>query len=382
MKWMIEKDALDPVQERIIEDVINDEFSNHWISGYAGTGKTIVLTHIIELLINKHPKMSFCFLTYTHALKDLVGTGLSKKARDKINIQTADSFNKSSQEYDFIFIDEIQDLKKDKIDLIVFKCNHLIVAGDPDQSIYPGRVKESELLKILGNAKLHVLKDMQRLTQRLFQIAQIIQPEAKFSSNATVNSEGVNAQEIIGKNFDDECVQIYDLAIKFSKLEDPCAILLPKHDQVYAFAKAISISKINGIPPIPQKVLGLNDYDSFNNYFMKNKIPLRFLGSNNGSLPESDETKIIYLMTYHSAKGLDFSNVFLPNITDQYYLDAKPKSLSNEFGERRLFFVAVTRCKQNLYFGRHGKRHWLLDTIPDERIDSYQPPRRVLGAKR
>ena len=61
--------------------------------------------YLITLLkINKHPKMNFCFLTYTHALKDLVGTGLSKKARDKINIQTADSFNKSSQEYDFIFI--------------------------------------------------------------------------------------------------------------------------------------------------------------------------------------------------------------------------------------------------------------------------------------
>ncbi|MEK7075195.1 MAG: ATP-dependent DNA helicase [Patescibacteria group bacterium] len=74
----------------------------------------------------------------------------------------------------------------------------------------------------------------------------------------------------------------------------------------------------------------------------------------------------IKIMTIHSAKGLEFKNVFVVNMVDQRFpsRDRKeaieiPKELVKEIlpegdihlqEERRLFYVAMTRAKQNLYF--------------------------------
>lgn len=67
MKWMIEINNLDPQQSRILEDVTTNDEKTHWIAGYAGTGKTIVITHAIERIIARSRSASVCFLTYTHA---------------------------------------------------------------------------------------------------------------------------------------------------------------------------------------------------------------------------------------------------------------------------------------------------------------------------
>ena len=64
------------------------------------------------------------------------------------------------------------------------------------------------------------------------------------------------------------------------------------------------------------------------------KVPLRYLGNDYGSLRESDVRSISYVMTYHSAKGLDFDTVFLPQL-------AKGRTFwkDDEGIDRRLFFV-------------------------------------------
>jgi superfamily I DNA and RNA helicase len=41
---------LDAVQRRTIDVVVKSHSKNHWIKGFAGTGKTIVLTHILKRL--------------------------------------------------------------------------------------------------------------------------------------------------------------------------------------------------------------------------------------------------------------------------------------------------------------------------------------------
>jgi superfamily I DNA/RNA helicase len=80
-------------------------------------------------------------------------------------------------------------------------------------------------------------------------------------------------------------------------------------------------------------------------------------------------------MTYHSAKGLDFNNVFLPELTEDINLDAKDGSFSNAENERRLFFVAITRSKENLYLSYHGTQHYLLSYLPEECIEDFVAPR-------
>jgi hypothetical protein len=81
---------------------------------------------------------------FTHALKDLVESGLSDVARDRVVIETAQRFERSNTgPFDHILVDELQDLTVQQIRQILEKGKHGIAAGDPDQEF--GKVKPDEI---------------------------------------------------------------------------------------------------------------------------------------------------------------------------------------------------------------------------------------------
>jgi len=375
MQWMISINELGAQQARILDDVSTDTSKTHWIAGYAGTGKTVVITHAIERLVARTRNASICFLTYTHALKDLVYSGLSEKALSRVTIETIDTFATNGERYDYILVDEIQDVTESAIQKIFSRAEHVIAAGDPDQSIYLGRVDPSSLRQLLGGARKHTLKHIQRLSLKTFQLATAILPEAEIVKGAEVRGEGNNGKIIKGSSKKDEFLKVFAEAFRVSSIEQPSAVLFPTHDQIHEFSSVIADSNGWGMPPKREKRGRITSYESFNDFFLKRKSPLRFLGSNNGSLPESDEVRLVYLMTYHSAKGLDFNNVFLPDLTSEVKLDAKWRHLSKEENERRHFFVAITRSKENVYFSYHGERHPLIDYLPEECLEDFVAPR-------
>ncbi len=375
MQWMISINELGAQQARILDDVSTDTSKTHWIAGYAGTGKTVVITHAIERLVARTRNASICFLTYTHALKDLVYSGLSEKALSRVTIETIDTFATNGELYDYILVDEIQDVTESAIQKIFSRAEHVIAAGDPDQSIYLGRVDPSSLRQLLGGARKHTLKHIQRLSLKTFQLATAILPEAEIVKGAEVRGEGNNGKIIKGSSKKDEFLKVFAEAFRVSSIEQPSAVLFPTHDQIHEFASVIADSNGWGMPPEREKRGRITSYEAFNDFFLKRKSPLRFLGSNNGSLPESDEVRLVYLMTYHSAKGLDFNNVFLPDLTAEVKLDAKWRHLSKEENERRHFFVAITRSKENVYFSYHGQRHPLIDYLPEECLEDFVAPR-------
>jgi len=377
MQWMISINELGAQQARILDDVSTDTSKTHWIAGYAGTGKTVVITHAIERLVARTRNASICFLTYTHALKDLVYSGLSEKALSRITVETIDSFLSSTGRYDYILVDEIQDVTESAIKKIFLRSEHVIAAGDPDQSIYLGRVDPSSLRQLLRGARKHTLKHIQRLSLKTFQLATAILPEAEIVKGAEVRGEGNNGKVIQGSSKKDEFLKVYAEAFRVSSLEQPSAVLFPTHDQIHAFAVIVADANGWGRPPEREEKGRITSYEAFNEFFLKRNAALRFLGSNNGSLPESDKKRIIYLMTYQSSKGLDFNNVFLPDLcsANNVRLDAKWRHFSNEENERRHFFVAITRSKENVYFSYHGEKHSLVAQLPDECLEEFKAPR-------
>ena len=375
MQWMVAINDLGPQQRRVIDEVSTDVALAHWIAGYAGTGKTIVITHAIERLVSKTRSASICFLTYTHALKDMVHSGLSKRAQERVTIKTIHSFGSSGIRYDYILVDEIQDIKDTDIEVIFDRARHVIVAGDPDQSIYLGRVNPASLKRLLGGARRHTLKHIQRLSLKTFQLATAILPEAEIVKGAEVRGEGNNGRIIRAATKSDEFTRVYSEAVRVASVEQPSAVLFPLHDQIYDFAWTISKSRGWGDLPRREKRGRISSYEAFNDFFISCGAPIRFFGSNNGSLPESDSAKLVYLMTYHSAKGLDFNNVFLPDLTSKVKLDAKWRHLSKDENERRHFFVAITRSKENVYFSYHGDPHPLLERLPKECLEEFVPPK-------
>ena len=61
---------------------------------------------------------------------------------------------------------------------------------------------------------------------------------------------------------------------------------------------------------------GKVDYNKLNSYLRTNGIKLQYVGNGYGSFTE--DGGIICVMTYHSSKGLDFDNVFLPGLSNLY----------------------------------------------------------------
>lgn len=80
-----------------------------------------------------------------------------------------------------------------------------------------------------------------------------------------------------------------------------------------------------------------------------------------------DDTNCVKIMTVHKSKGLEFDTVFIPNLQEgqfpaknrggkkywhvlgQYFKQNKDKYEADEEDERKLFYVAVTRAKNNLF---------------------------------
>ena len=69
-----------------------------------------------------------------------------------------------------------------------------------------------------------------------------------------------------------------------------------------------------------------------------------------------DKSEKVSLMTMHAAKGLEFPVVFIAGCEDGWIPQKHSDTDLNE--ERRLFYVAMTRAKEQLYFT--GAKHRLI----------------------
>ena len=376
MEWMVELNDLDARQRETLNSVITERGNTHWISGYAGTGKTIVLTHAIEKIALKYKTAKISFITYTHALKDLVGSGLPSQVLDRLQIHTMDNFKNIPGQFDYLFIDEIQDVKKDQIAPSIARAKHVVAAGDHEQSIYLNRSKPSEIESVLGECVRHDLRQIHRLTEPVFEVARTVLPEAKLARGVRPVNEGEPVRLMKFSGREEEAVGVVEEAIRVCETGIPSAILFAKHKDLYEFAKAYSVSRGWGEPPECVKKGPITDYSKFNDYFRRKRSPLQFFGSNNGSLADSDDKKTVYLMTFHSAKGLDFSSVFIPGLRKEFNIGGLPKLRNTpdyELKLRRLLFVAVTRARETLYLSFTGARHPVLGEFSSEYAKAYRP---------
>lgn len=77
----------------------------------------------------------------------------------------------------------------------------------------------------------------------------------------------------------------------------------------------------------------------------------------------------IPIITIHQAKGLEFKYEFLAGMNDDIfpsYFSVQNGIVSEE--EKRLFYVAITRAKKELYISCFGKKSRLLQNIPNQFI--------------
>ena len=83
----------------------------------------------------------------------------------------------------------------------------------------------------------------------------------------------------------------------------------------------------------------------------------------------SKNTEGVHIMTYHAAKGLEFSSVYLPDCNEGTIPYRKSVSEEQIEEERRLFYVAMTRAKERLHIlyldGEKENRHLVSRFVKD-----------------
>ena len=83
-----------------------------------------------------------------------------------------------------------------------------------------------------------------------------------------------------------------------------------------------------------------------------------YLGNSN-NLKTLNKSNKVKLMTIHSSKGLEFNTVFIVGVEKGYYPIYHPSvkdKKKHEEEERRMFYVAITRAKQNCFISYAQKR--------------------------
>jgi hypothetical protein len=385
MKWFIQYNSLSSKQRDIIEMILRDLERKHWVQGFAGSGKTLVMLHLIGRLGVLRPDASICFITYTNSLVELADAGFHDLAmpatrRDKLQVMTHFKFLERPRPFDFVFLDEVQDISATDLESIKRLSRHLYIAGDPDQRIYGQGARSTEIERVTS-PRQHRLVEIFRLTRLLKAVAVAIHPKATIvASEDAMKRADVKVKVCCLATARREARWVFMTAIKRARTGEPCAILIPNHDAIYDFAEHVAMALGKGSPPrpIPRFWNGKRkrggDYGPFNRFWADHDVPLRYFGNGYGNLAESSEQPMVYLMTYHSAKGVDFRNVFLPGLDSEATIVGKDALRDDPELGRRLLFVAVTRSRENLIMSHSGRRrHEYLTDLPPELKDDEFP---------
>lgn len=366
MSWMIREDQLDPDQREFI-NVESKKSGNIWIKGFAGSGKSVLLIHSLKSVLQKEPNAKIAVVVYTHSLIDMFKTGMKElNIPSSIPVMTYIEFcDKNSQNFDYIFCDEVQDLPSRVLYAMNNRSRKVIVAGDSNQSIYDTDprwnepvVNPSQVGDII-NARAFSLNMIHRLTRSIIAAVQKLLPSMNiWGAKRDLTKQDVNIRLCEASSETEEVKYIYQEAQKGANVGDTSVILLPALNMITKFAN--QVLSANNKPQWSEKKNNWNkpDYGDLNRHFRNNGIKIQFIGSGYGSLSDAERNKEAILMTYHSAKGLDFDNVFLPYLNNSFYLH--PSNAST------LFMVAMTRSRKNLYLTYFGYTHDLVDRFKGE----------------
>lgn len=360
MNWMVPQARLDERQLEVLR-LCGNGIRNQWITGCAGTGKTVLLVHLIDRIRGNDDNATVCVATFTHALKDLVSTGMAEALRRDVPVMTYVQLLREQREFDWILLDEVQDIKAgdlSRVELLARRCV-VVVAGDAAQSIYDGRVAEPDVRRCLDLApKSHDLGVLYRLPQSIRDVASCILPDARLEAAATSRLQDVAVTLARAKSAGQEVEWVWERLKKYSRGGQPAVVLWSTHKEVRRFFRCVCTLKDKDPPPFGR------DYDLWNEWLAEQQIPLQYLGNDYGRLEDSDSRDLAYVMTYHSAKGLDFETVFLPGLTERREFWKDDENIA-----RRLFYVGLTRSRRNLFLSYHGAEHAYVKEITGKRGD-------------
>lgn len=342
-----------------------DTRSHKAIVGGPGAGKTLVLLHRLNLLFHRagtNPDAVRLFV-YTNTLKEFIRAGNDmlevpdeciltfdkwcvdtykthinqrlpqKDGRPDFDairagvFQVIESGKLPTPIFDYVLIDEAQDMDVGAIEILKRVARHITVCMDGKQQLYDGRMSEPEALKRLGlshhnTALLAAFRCNPMVTELAAQFIPDESRRQEFMRQASnVEMDRSRPLFYVADSPTDEMAHMVEMVRLRLSYGDSIAVLFPQQRQVHGFAKGFTQAGID----VEVQKLG---------------APIDF----SNSLPK--------LMTYHQAKGLTFDSVFLPRLNQS--------SFQGKMSERigHLCFVGVSRAVKWVYMS--GKNQALI----------------------
>ena len=373
MAWLPEKSSFDDEQNRIFDEILDDDGRSWWIKGYAGTGKTMLLAHLaIEYIAQG---VDCVYVTYTHALKNLVIEAVASMGidSDDLPVYTVDSMNAIGGVHDLVLVDEVQDLPDKKIKKLLEHGERFIFAGDLNQSIFLNSAKPESIKRLLGNPKVVELRDIYRLPEAISYASHLVYPEAESAENALVDVvENSSVNLVACRSALREVEWVYQQALREARAGSPSAILFSRHEELQDFVKKLCKSQgLNAPPPVGRLELGGgHDYAPINKFLKQQSLSLMYFGgAGGGDLKVASKSKTVLLMTLHSAKGLEFDSVFMPFMNEERYPCPYLPMKNKDEWQRRFIYVGLTRTRLNFYATYTGEISEYLESLTEDSLE-------------
>lgn len=360
--WLVPRGDLTPDQLRAVEMPAD---RHRVFSGGPGSGKTLVLLHRARHLADelRVPEGRFLVLVYTNALAAFLRAALADLGIPEDAVRTFDDWCAGHFErhvssrpplrssgripdfaairagvladvrthprraplYDFVLVDEGQDLDESAFETLAAVSAHVTVALDPRQQIYDGGARETQILRALGLPSRSVsLLETYRCSPCVSQLASRFIPGAEeresFLRQArTAPVEREKPLLYLASGGADEIDRLAEVARARLLRGERVAVLLPNRRLVYRFASGLVE---RGIPV---------------------EVPHRH-GETDSPFPALDfASDLVKVMPFHSAKGLTFDTVLMPRLGASDFFNRGDAAL------RRLLFVGITRATSWVY---------------------------------
>lgn len=326
-------DSVDDDQLDLIERTLD---SSMIVAGCAGSGKSVIAMHKAQQIVDSGGDV--ILIAYTKSLNKYMGQGKANSldGRFYYHWKWKDQDMPSA---DYMIVDEIQDFDKYEIEQFIKatkKC--FFFFGDTAQSIY----------RAFGK-KTMTIKEISELTgvaiSRLYNNYRLPKPVARIT------------QDYLGLGEPDS-VSPYTEKVYLSK-ETRLPDFVQCDSAQSQIERMISLIKNNGYRNVgilvPDNEMVMEIMKSFTDKSFACEFKYNAGYNDKRNIDTLDfQSEHPKLMTYHSAKGLQFETVILP-----FYKGA------NSVDERKALYVAMTRTYRNLYVLFSGILAPPLGTVPE-----------------
>lgn len=321
--FYVRESELDDYQVKIINKRTDNSFI---VKGCAGSGKSILALWKAKQIQNEN-KGSYQLIVFTKALMKYMSDGVRQVGINASNVDYHWSWKNQRHcpSTDYIIVDEAQDFSKE--DILQFQNSArkaLLLYGDSAQQLYAfikdKQTVSMEEIAVITGYPTEQLVFNHRLPKKIARLAEKIS-SIDDDLEGRCRNEGIEKPKIFRlSSFEAQLDKIAEI-IRNRNFQDVGILFRQNNDVERAYNYLRS--------------KGLNVEAKFGQ-----NLDLNF---------NSDNPKIL---TYHSAKGLQFEAVFIPECT-----------CSNN-DDRNSLYVAITRTYQSLYIMHSGNLSPFFDSVP------------------